>query len=141
MATQTPVQRQAAAKRAAATRKRNAAKRSAGSAKSSARRTRTAAYGTARTTARTAGTTTAHAGDAGAKTLDAAGTQLGAVARSAQRAVLIPVGALATAGDAVRRIAVTYASPGARARQLERFERRGARAFVEGPLTIARRGR
>ena len=97
MATQTQTQRQAAAKRAAATRKRNAAKRSA------------------------------------------AGTSLGAVARNAQRAVLIPVGALATAGDSVRRIALTYASSRSRARQLDRFERRGARALYEGRRMVARR--
>lgn len=113
MATQTQTQRQAAAKRAAATRKRNAAKRSAGATKSSARRTRTVASGAAggaRSTARTAGTTTAHGADAAVDALEATGTRLGAAARHAQRAVLIPVGALATAGDSVRRIALTYAT-------------------------------
>jgi hypothetical protein len=94
MATQTPVQRQAAAKRAAATRKRNAAQRSAAATKSSASRT-----------------------------------------------VLIPLGALAAAGDAVRRIARTYASSGRRARQLDRFERRGAKALDRGRRTVARRAR
>jgi hypothetical protein len=144
MATQTPVQRQAAAKRAAATRKQNAAKRSASATKSSARRTRTAASGTTRraqSTARTAGTTTAQAADSAAKTLEATGMQLGAVARNAQRAVLIPVGAFATAGDAIQRIAVTYASSATRARQLDRFERRGARALGRRLGKVASRSR
>ena len=144
MATQTPTQRQAAAKRAAATRKRNAAKRSASATKTSARRTRGAATGTARNarrTARTAGTTTSYAADTAAKAADTAGTQLGAVARSAQRAVLIPVGALALASDAVRRTALTYASPARRARQLDQLERRGARALAQSRLSVGRRTR
>jgi hypothetical protein len=144
MATQTPTQRQAAAKRAAATRKRNAAKRSASATKTSARRTRGAATGTARSarrTARTAGTTTSYAADTAAKAADTAGTQLGAVARSAQRAVLIPVGALALAGDAVRQTALTYTSPARRARQLDQLERRGARALARSRLSVGRRTR
>jgi hypothetical protein len=144
MATQTPTQRQAAAKRAAATRKRNAAKRSASATKTSARRTRGAATGTARSarrTARTAGTTTSYAADTAAKAADTAGTQLGAVARSAQRAVLIPVGALALAGDAVRQTALAYTSPARRARQLDQLERRGARALAQSRLSVGRRTR
>ena len=144
MATQSPTQRQAAAKRAAATRKRNAAKRSASATKTSARRTRGAATGTARnarSTARTAGTTTAYAADTAAKAADTATTQFGAVARSAQRAVLIPVGALALAGDAVRQTALTYTSPARRARQLDQLERRGARALAESRLSVGRRSR
>jgi hypothetical protein len=142
MATQTPVQRQAAAKRAAATRKRNAAKRSATATRASARRSRGAASGTARSarsTARTAGATTTTAVGTAAKAVDAAGMRLGAVARSAQRALLIPVGAIASAGDALRNTALTYASPGPRARQLNRFERRGARALDRGRRTVSRR--
>lgn len=72
--------------------------------------------------------------------LEATGTSLGAVARNAQRAVLIPVGALATAGDSVRRIALTYANSRSRARQLDRFERRGA-ALYQGRRRVARRAR
>ncbi len=142
MATQTPVQRQAAAKRAAATRKRNAAKRSATATRSSARRTRGAASGTARSarsTARTAGATTANAAGTASKAVDDAGTRLGAVARGAQRALLIPVGAIATAGDALRDTALTYASRGTRARRLNRLERRGARALDRGRRTVTRR--
>ncbi len=144
MATQTPVQRQAAAKRAAATRKRNAAKRSASATKATARRTRGAASGTARnarSTARTAGTTGASAAGTAMKAADAAGARLGAAARNAQRAVLIPVGALAAAGDAVRRTAETYVDSGRRARQFDRFERRGAKALDRGRRTVARRTR
>lgn len=144
MATQTQTQRQAAAKRAAATRKRNAAKRSAAATKSSARRTRTAASSTARGargTASTAGTTATHAADTAANAVEATGTSLGAVARNAQRAVLIPVGALATAGDSVRRIALTYASSRSRSHQLDRFERRGAKALYRGRRRVARRAR
>ena len=144
MATQTPVQRQAAAKRAAATRKRNAAKRSASATKASARRTRGTASGTARSarrTARTAGTTGASAAGTAAKAADAAGTRLGAAARNAQRVVLIPVGALATAGEAVRRAAETYTNSGRRTRQLDRFERRGAQALVRGRRKAARHTR
>ena len=114
MATQTPTQRQASAKRAAATRKRNAAKRSATA------------------TRRGASATTTSARRTGGQGLDAAGMQLGAVVRSAQRAVLIPVGAVATASDAVMRTAQTYTNSGRRARQLDRFERRGAKALVRG---------
>src|SRR6202042_2324079 len=55
MATQTPIQRQAAAKRAAATRKRNDAKRSATATKASGRRTRAAASSAARTRLSVAG--------------------------------------------------------------------------------------
>jgi len=144
MATQTPVQRQAAAKRAAATRKRNAAKRSATATKATARRTRGAASGTARnarSTARTAGTTGASAAGTAMKAADAAGTRLGAAARNAQRVVLIPVGALAAAGEAVRRTAETYTDSGRRARQFDRFERRGAKALDRGRRSVARRTR
>jgi hypothetical protein len=81
------------------------------------------------------------AADTAAKALEATGTELGALARSAQRAVLIPVGALATAGDAVRRIAVTYASPVTRARQLDRFELRGAKAVALGRRKVVSRAR
>jgi hypothetical protein len=144
MATQTPTQRQAAAKRAAATRKRNATKRSASATKTSARRTRGAASGTARSarsTARIAGTTTTYAAGTAAKAVDTAGMRLGAVARSAQRAVLIPVGALALAGDTVRRTAETYASSARRARQFDQLERRGARALAQSRLKAGPRSR
>ena len=144
MATQTPTQRQASAKRAAATRKRNVAKQSASATRTSARRTRGEATGTARSarsTARSAGTATTYAADTAVKAVDTASTQLGAVARSAQRAVLIPVGALAlaVAGDTIRRTAETCASSARRARQLDQLERRGAQALAKSSLkTVGR---
>ena len=81
MATQTRTQRSAAAKRAAATRKRNAAK------------------GSASSTARTTGNRTA---ETAARSADAAGTQLGAMATSAQRVLYTTVGAVVTASDRPR---------------------------------------
>jgi hypothetical protein len=144
MATQTPTQRQAAAKRAAATRKRNAAKRSATTTRTSARRTGGAASGTARNaraTARSAGTTTTRAAETAARSASAAGTQLGAIGRHAQRALLIPVGAVAAAGDAVKRAAETYTNRRRLARQLDRFELRGARTLDRGRRRVVRRAR
>jgi hypothetical protein len=141
MATQTPTQRQASAKRAAATRKSNAAKRSASTAKASARRTSRAASGTARnarTTARSAGTTTNHAATSAVRTLDAARSQLGAVGRQAERAVLIQVGAVAAATDAVRRSAGKYTDARRRSRQLDQFELRGARTLNRGRRAVRR---
>ncbi len=144
MPTQTPTQRQAAAKRAAATRKRNAAKRSASTTRASARRTSSAASGTARTartTARTAGRTTTRAAETAVRSFDAAGSQLGVFGRHAQRALLIPVGAVATAGDAVKRTALDYVDSTRRARRLDRFERRGARTLDRGRRKVVGRAR
>jgi hypothetical protein len=109
MATQTPTQRSAAAKRAAATRKRNAAKRSAASTRASARRTSGAASATARS--------------------------------SAQRVLHTALGAIATAGDAIRQNALTYTNPGRLARQLDQFERRGRLALDRGRRQVRRRAR
>jgi hypothetical protein len=106
MATQTPTQRSAAAKRAAATRKRNAAKRSASA------------------TRRTAGSQAAQTAE---RTADAAGAQLGAVATSAERVLFTAVGAVATAADAVKHTASTYTNSRRLARRLDEFELRGAR--------------
>jgi len=97
MATQTQSERQAAGKKAAATRKRNASRRSASSTRRSATTTRSSARSTARgarTTARSAATTSATRAKAEAKGLQAAYLQ-------AERAVLIPVGAALTARDNV----------------------------------------
>jgi hypothetical protein len=144
MATQTPTQRQATAKRAAATRKRNAAKRSASTTRASARRTSGAASGatrSARTTARRAGTTTTNAARTAARSADAAGTQLGAVGRQAQRVFLTGLGALAIAGDSIKRNAQTYTDSGRLARQLDRFERRGTRMFDRGRRKVRRAAR
>ena len=125
MAAQTKTQRQAAAKRAAATRKRNSARQSGGTAKASARRTRDSAKGTARaarTTAKQAARTTAHRAEAET-------TRLGAVAHQAERAVLIPVGAALEARDRVTDTVRTYSNTRLTRQELNRFERRGAKAL------------
>lgn len=128
MATQTPSQRQAAAKRAAATRKRNAAKRSASSTKAAARRTGASATATTREARRT----TRQATRTAARRLDAATTRLGSIGRQAQRALLIQVGAAATLRDNVRQTARTYTNLDLVTREFDRFERRGARALSSG---------
>ena len=125
MATQTKTQRQAAGKKAAATRKRNAAKQSSGTTKASARRTAGSAQGTARNvraTAKQAARTTA-------KRADAEATRLEAVARQAERAVLIPVGAVLEARDRVTETARTLSDRELTRKELNRFEERGAGAL------------
>jgi hypothetical protein len=142
MAPQTPTQRQASTKRAAATRKRNATKETASTTRASARRAGRAASSTtrsARATAQAAGSTAAHATETTARGVEAATTQLGAVGRQAQRVLLIPIGALATAGDTIKRTAQTYGDAGRRARQLDRFELRGARTLAFGRSKVLRR--
>ena len=135
MATQTPTQRSATAKRGAATRKRNAAKRSATTTRSSARRTTGSASNAARGargTARSAGTTATHGAETVARSVEAAGTQLGVATMSARRVLYTTVGAVATAGDAVKRSALAYKNPVRLAGQLQQFERRGARVLDRG---------
>jgi hypothetical protein len=134
MAAQTKTQRQAAAKKAAATRKRNSAKQTGGAAKASARRTRSSARGTgraARTTAKQAARATAHRADAEA-------TRLEAVARQAERTVLIPVGAALEAGDRVANTVRTYSDSRLARQELNRFERRGAKALGRTRRTLDR---
>ena len=125
MATQTRTQRQAAAKKAAATRKRNSAKQSRGTAKASARRTAMSA----RNTGRAARTTAEQAARTTARRTSAERTRLGAVARQAERAILIPVGAALEARDRVAATVRTYSDSRLTRRQLNRFERRGATAL------------
>ena len=126
MATQTPSQRQAAAKKAAATRKRNATKRSAAATKTSARRTRTSASAGARQTTRDASRTTKQATRTAGRGLEHGCERFGAIGRQAQRALLIQVGAAATLGDKVRQTARNYSE----------LRPRPARA---GPLRAQRR--
>src|ERR1035437_3085266 len=137
MATQTQSQRQAAAKRGAATRKRNTAKRSASATKASARRTQKSASATTREARRT----TKQASRTAERGLDAAATRLGVIGRQAERALLIPVGAAATVGEKVKETARTYSSLDRVARELDRFERRGARALNRRQRSLARRRR
>ncbi len=137
MATQTSTQREAAAKRAAATRKRNATKRSASATKSAARRTRSSAT----QTARQARGTSRQASRTATRGLDAATTRLGVFGRQAQRAVLIQVGAAATVGDKVRQTARTFSNLDLVTSELNRFERRGARAFSRRQRSLTRQRR
>jgi hypothetical protein len=125
MAAHTKTQRQAAAKKAAATRRRNAAKQSGGTAKASARRTRSSAQDTGRA----ARTTATQAARAAARRAEAETTRLGAVAHQVERAVLIPVGAALEARDQVMDTVRTYSDSRLTRQQLNRFERRGATAL------------
>ena len=137
MAPQTRTQRQAAAKKAAATRKRNSANQSSGTAKASARRTTTSAQSTghaARTTAKQAARATARR--ASAET-----TRLEAVARQAERAILIPVGAALEVGDRVSATVRTYSDSRLTRQQLNRFERRGATALRRNRRALERQAK
>ncbi len=134
MAAQTKTQRQAAAKKAAATRKRNSARQSGGTAKASARRTRSSARGTGRA----ARTTAKQAARATARRAEAETTRLGAVAHQAERVVLIPVGAALEARDRVTDTVRTYSNTQLTRRELNRFERRGAKALGRTRRTVER---
>jgi hypothetical protein len=135
MAAQTKTQRQAAAKKAAATRKRNSARQSGGTAKASARRTRSSAQETGRAARRTA----KQAASATARRAEAEATRLGAVARQAERVVLIPVGAALETRDRVTDTVRTYTDTRLTRQELNRFERRGANALGRTRRTAERR--
>lgn len=138
MATQTRSQRQAAAQKAAATRKRNATRRSASATKASARRTTRSASASTKQTVRSAQRTTRHATRTAGRGIDTAATRLGAIGRQAQRVVLIQVGAAATAGNKLRQTARTYTSLDRVTRELNRFERRGARTLERRRRAVSR---
>jgi hypothetical protein len=125
MATQTKTARQAAGNKAAATRKRNAANRSATRTKASATQTKNSARSTASAARATATQATRTAG----RRADAATSRLESLAHQAERAVLIPVGAALEARDAAVRTVRVYADRRTGRRELNRFERRGARAL------------
>lgn len=137
MATNTRTQRQAAAKKAAATRKQNAAKRSASATKSSARRTASSA----RATSRSAKSTARQGGRASGQTARAATTRLEALGRQAERALLIQIGAATALRDAVVHTAQTYTNPKRIAREFDNFERRGERAVGRRRRSLIRRRR
>ena len=122
MAPQTRTQRQAAAKKAAATRKQNYARQSSGTAKASVRRTTTSAQ----STGRAARTASKQAGRATARGVLAEKTRFEAVARQGERVILIPVGAALEARDRVAATIRTYSDSRLARQQLNRFERRGA---------------
>jgi len=124
MATQTTTARQAAGQKAAATRKHNAAKQSATRTKASATQTTKAA----RSTARSARSTGKQATRTAERRADAATSGLEALARQAERAVLIPLGAALEARDAVLGTVRTYSDPRTARRELDRLELRGERA-------------
>jgi hypothetical protein len=125
MATQTTTERKAAGSKAAATRKRNAAKRSATRTKASARQTTDAAQNTA-SAARTTASRASHTAE---RRAEAAASGFEALARQAERAVLIPVGAALEARDAAISTVRTYADRRTARRELNRFERRGEKAL------------
>ena len=134
MAPQTRTKRQATAKKAAATRKRNAAKGSASRTRASARTTTRSARETgraARTTARSAARTTA-------RRASAEQTRLEGVARQAERALLIPIGAALEARDQIVDVARTYTNRNKAQRQLNKFERRGATAVRRNRRAVER---
>ena len=130
MATQTPTQRKAAARKAAATRKRNEStasrQRAAAGKKAAATRRRNAAGRSAKTAqasakrTATAAAQTAEAGaEAGAFTVERA-------AQQAQRAVLIPVGAALVARDNVVEAVQPYTKRDTAERELNKLQRQPA---------------
>lgn len=137
MASQTRTQRQAAAKKAAATRKRNSARQSSGNAKASVRRTTTSAQSTGRA-ARTASKQT---GRATARRVSAEKTRFEAVARQAERFILVPVGAALEARDRIAATVRTYSDSRLTRQQLNRFERRGATALGRKRRAVERQAK
>lgn len=137
MAQQTRTQRQAAAKKAAATRKRNAANQRNGSAKASARRTAVSAQ----TTGRAASTTAKQAGRVAARRAEAATMRLEAFGRQVERTLLIPVGAALEARDRVTETVRTYSDGEHTREQLNRFERRGATALRRNRRAVERQAK
>jgi hypothetical protein len=137
MTPQTRTQRQAAAKKAAATRKRNSARQSSGNAKASVRRTTTSAQSTGRA-ARTASKQT---GRATARRVSAEKTRFEAVARQAERFILVPVGAALEARDRIAATVRTYSDSRLARQQLNRFERRGATALGRKRRAVERQAK
>jgi hypothetical protein len=137
MTPQTRTQRQASAKKAAATRKRNSAGRSSGTAKASVRRTTTSAQ----STGRAARTASKQAGRATARRVSAEKTRLEGVARQAERVILIPVGAALEARDRAAATIRTYSNSRLTRQQLNRFERRGATALRRNRRAVERQAK
>lgn len=129
MATQTKTARQAAGYKAAATRKRNAAKQSSARTKASARHTAEAAHDTAQA----ARSTAAGATHTAERRADAAASRMQALARQAERTLLIPVGAALEARDAAISTVRTYADRRSSKREFDRFELRGEQALRRNP--------
>ena len=68
-------------------------------------------------------------------------TRLEALARQAERALLIPVGVALEARDRVIETAQTYSTPTKAKRRFDRFERRGATALRRNRRTLEREAR
>jgi hypothetical protein len=134
MAPQTRTQRQAAAKKAAATRKRQSANQSKGNAKAAAGRT----VKSARTSARSAGTTSRNGALTAARRFSGERFRLEAVGRQAERVVLIPIGAALEARDRIAAIVRTYGGRELARNRLNRFERRGAAALQRNRRAVER---
>ena len=145
MAEQTKTQRQAAGHKAAATRKANATKQRASATKTSARRTRSSASATVRTSARTtsgnAKRTGKQAGRTASTGLGAATQRVEELGRRAQRALFIQVGAAATVRDTVVGTVNKYTTPTKASRELNKLERRGARALGRTERSMTRQRR
>jgi hypothetical protein len=137
MSPQTRTQRQAAAKKAAATRKRNAAKQGSGATKASARRM----TGSAQSTARAMRTTSQQAARGIARHASAESTRLGDVARQAERGMLISIGAALEARDRVTATFRTYRDGRLSRQQLNRIERRGATALRRNRRAVERQAK
>ena len=137
MTPQTRTQRQASAKKAAATRKRNSARQSSGTAKASARRTATSAQ----KTGRAARTASKQAGRATSRRVLAEKTRFEAVASQAERVILIPVGAALEARDRAAATIRTYSNSRLTHQQLNRFERRGATALRRNRRAVERQAK
>ena len=133
----TRTQRQAAAKKAGATRKRNSARQSAGTAKASLRRAATSAQ----STGRAARTESEQAVRAATRRLSAEKTRVEAIARQAERGVLVPVGAVLEARDRVAETVRTYSDSRRAGQQLNRFERRGATALRRNRRAVERQAK
>jgi hypothetical protein len=137
MAPQTRTQRQAAAKKAAATRKRQSASQSNGSAKAATSRTVTSA----RSGARSARTASKYGALTAARRLSAERFQLQALGRQAERVVLIPIGAALEARDRIAEIVRTYGERELARKRLNRFERRGATVLRRNRRAVERRAK
>jgi hypothetical protein len=111
MATETRTKRQAAGRKAAATRKRTQARRSASATKSSASATKTNATRTA------------------ARRIDAEVTRLGATGRQVQRVALIQIGAVLEAREAIADSIRVLSNRAQTRRRFDRFERRALRTL------------
>jgi len=141
MAPQTRTQRQAAAKKGAATRKRNTAGRSASRTRASARSTTRSARTTARSarsTGRAARTTARSAARTTARRASAEQTRIEGFARQAERWALIPIGAALEARDQIVDTAKTYTNRNKAQRKLNKFERRGATALRRNRRAVER---